>query len=155
MSRFNTLADELNNDPLGRGYAGMTDAQAAADINSVYRDVNYPVSPADLELAIRESLKWTQYRERSELQTTPGTYDNPNMREFMDVFFTTTSAQGGTIDLQSPYMAGLIDRMEAEGSMGAVAAQELREYGIQTVSRGTELEIGTVTEGDVSYSRTL
>lgn len=27
------LADELANDPLGRGYASMTDAQAAADLN--------------------------------------------------------------------------------------------------------------------------
>lgn len=30
------LADELNNDPLGRGYAGMTDAQAVIDINTAY-----------------------------------------------------------------------------------------------------------------------
>ena len=160
MSRWDILADELNTDPLGRGYAGMNDAQAAADINTEYRQVNYPVSVAGLELAIRESLKWTQYQERAELQTVAGTYDNPAMKEFMDIFFTTSLATGGAgsagqIDMQSPYMSGLINRMEAEGSMGAVAAQELREYGIQTVSRGTELEIGTVTEGDVQYARTL
>ncbi|MDJ0792466.1 MAG: hypothetical protein QNJ71_11270 [Acidimicrobiia bacterium] len=133
----------------------MNDAQAAADINTEYRTVHYPVSLAELELAIRESLKWSQYQERAELQTVPGTYDNPSMKEFMDIFFTTTSVQGGQIDTQSPYMSGLINRMEAEGSMGAVAAQELRDYGNQVVSRGTELEIGTVTEGDVQYARTL
>lgn len=36
------LKDELANDPLGRGYAGMTDAIAAADLNTAYRD-----GPAD------------------------------------------------------------------------------------------------------------
>ena len=34
---YQTLADELTNDPLGRGYAGMTDAAAAADLNTEYR----------------------------------------------------------------------------------------------------------------------
>jgi len=33
------LSDELTNDPLTRGYAGMTDAQAAADLNTAYRNV--------------------------------------------------------------------------------------------------------------------
>ena len=153
MSRFTILADELNNDPLGRGYAGMNDAAAAADINSVYRDVNYPVDVDQLNLAIRESLKWTQYRERADLQTVEGTYDNQAMREFMDIFLTVSTAT--PIDLQSAYMTYVINAMESEGSMGPAAAQELREYGIQTVSRGTELEIGTVTEGDVQYARTL
>jgi len=31
------LKNELTNDPLGRGYAGMTDAQAADNLNTVYR----------------------------------------------------------------------------------------------------------------------
>ena len=155
MSRFQILADELNNDPLGRGYAGLTDAMAAADVNSVYRTVHYPVTLAELELEIRTSLKWTQYQERANQQNVPGTYDFASMKEFMDLFFTTTSAQGGQVDTQDPYMSGLIDRMEAEGSMGAVAAQALREYGDFLVSRGVELEIGTVTEGDVTYARSL
>lgn len=31
------LAAELANDPLGRGYAGMTDQEAADDLNTLYR----------------------------------------------------------------------------------------------------------------------
>lgn len=31
------LANELAADPLGRGYAGMTDEEAAADLNTAYR----------------------------------------------------------------------------------------------------------------------
>lgn len=32
------LADELSNDPIARGYSGMTDQEAADDLNTVYRD---------------------------------------------------------------------------------------------------------------------
>lgn len=42
MPNFALLADELTVDPLSRGYAGMTDAEAQADISSFYRD-----GPAD------------------------------------------------------------------------------------------------------------
>lgn len=32
------LKAELTDDPLGRGYSGMSDADAAADLNTVYRE---------------------------------------------------------------------------------------------------------------------
>ncbi len=34
------LKTELDNDPLGRGYSGMTDEEAAADLNTSYRSRN-------------------------------------------------------------------------------------------------------------------
>jgi len=34
------LKAELTNDPLGRGYAGMTDAECAEDLNTAYRQLN-------------------------------------------------------------------------------------------------------------------
>jgi len=36
---MSTLRDELLNDPLGRGYAGMTDEQAATSLNTADRTV--------------------------------------------------------------------------------------------------------------------
>jgi len=42
------LGDELTNDPLGRGYAGMTDKEAVADINSIYRDNWIPISSSQI-----------------------------------------------------------------------------------------------------------
>ena len=35
-----TLKDELASDPLGRGYSGMTDEEAADDLNTSYRTRN-------------------------------------------------------------------------------------------------------------------
>ena len=37
---MNLLSDELTNDPLTRGYAGMSDAAVAASLNTVNRTVN-------------------------------------------------------------------------------------------------------------------
>ena len=150
---YNVLNTELTTDPLTRGYAGMTDQQAADDINTVYRLVNYPVFTDGLNAAIRESLKWTSYREKSETQTIENVYDFPAMREFMDLFFSTSENQA--LDLQNSYFTWLIDSMVSEGSMGAGAADALRTFGEQTVSRGTELGLGTVAEGDVQQARAL
>lgn len=139
----------------------MSDAMAADDINTEYRDVNFPVGVATLEFAVRESLKWGEFTERKEAkEEATDTLANPNMREFMDIFFTTSSVGGagtglGGIDLQGPYVSGLLDRMVAEGSMGPAVAEAIRNFGVRTVSRGAELEIGTVSEGDVQYSRSL
>jgi len=37
FNRRQILYNELINDPLGRGYSGMTDQEAADDLNTVYR----------------------------------------------------------------------------------------------------------------------
>jgi len=147
------LSDELTNDPLARGYAGMTDEEATTDLNTEYRDVNYPILIDAVNYAIRENGKWTQYREASELQTVSGTYDNQSMREFMDMFTGFTSLP--EIDMQGVYMDGLIDDMVTEGSMGAGVAAALKAFGVQTVSRGVELGLGRIRVGDVEYARTL
>ena len=150
---YQVLSDELTNDPLGRGYSAMDDTAAAADLNTVYRDVNYPVLLDLVNLAIREVGKWTEFREKAEIQTVAHIYDNPNMREFMDMFTSFTSLP--SVDMHETYMNNLIDDMVGEGSMGSGAATAIKALGIQTVSRGTELEIGDVRVGDVEYARTI
>lgn len=40
MPDYKILRDEIQNDPLGRGYSGMTDAEVADDLNTQYRTRN-------------------------------------------------------------------------------------------------------------------
>ena len=40
-AQLQILKDEIENDPLTRGYSGMTDAQIADDLNSEYRERNF------------------------------------------------------------------------------------------------------------------
>ena len=148
-----TLSDELANDPLVRGYAGMTDVQATDDLNTEYRDVNYPILLDAVNYAIRENGRWTDFSERAELQTVVGTYDNQSMKEFMDMFSGFTSLP--EVDMQAAYMDGLIDAMVAEGSMGGAVATALKAFGVRTVSRAVELELGVLRVGDIEYARSL
>ena len=147
------LSDELVNDPLVRGYAGMTDVQATDDLNTEYRDVNYPILLDAVNYAIRENGRWTEYREKSELQTVAGTYDNQSMKEFMDMFTGFTSLP--EIDMQATYMDALIDDMVTEGSMGAGVAAALKAFGVKTVSRAVELELGVLRVGDIEFARAV
>jgi len=148
------LKAELTDDPLARGYSGMTDEQAAADLNdSEYRTVNYPVELDGLNLAIREAGKWTPFKEKAILQTVEGTYDNQSMAEFMDLFPSLTGAN--QIDLQSTYISGLLTDCVTEGSMGSAVATAISNYGEKVVSRSTELEFGAVRTSDVTYARAI
>ena len=150
---YQVLSSELTNDPLGRGYSSMDDSAAADDLNTDYREVNYKILIDDVNYAIREVGKWSDFREEADLQTEPNVYNNPKMREFMDIFTTFTSLP--QIDMESEYVVNLIDDMVGEGSMGSGAAAALKTLGIQIVSRGVELELGTVKASDVKYARTL
>lgn len=149
---YQALSAELSGDPLTRGYSGMTDEQAAADLNTEYRDVNYPILLDAVNYAIRENGRWTEFREKADLQTVAGTYDNQSMREFMDMFTGFTSLP--EVDMQAAYMDGLIDDMVTEGSMGSGVAAALKAFGIQTVSRAVEIDLGFVSVGDVEHART-
>ena len=150
---YQLLNTELTTDPLGRGYSGMSDEAASIDLNTEYRDVNYPILLDAVNYAIRENGKWTDFREKADLQTVLGTYDNQSMREFMDMFTGFTSLP--EVDMQAAYMDGLIDAMVLEGSMGAGVATALKAFGEQTVSRAFELELGEVRVGDVQVARSL
>ena len=150
---YQLLNTELTTDPLGRGYSGMSDEAARIDLNTEYRDRNFPILLDAVNYAIRENGKWTEFRELAELQTVSGTYDNQSMREFMDMFTGFTSLP--EVDMQATYMDGLIDAMVTEGSMGIGVANALKAFGVQTVSRAVELFDTDVIIGDIQNARAL
>lgn len=70
MTDLVALAAELTNDPLARGYLGMTDAQAAADLNTAYR--NKPVQFSDvLEYLVTTRAHTNQGQDTAANNTTP------------------------------------------------------------------------------------
>ena len=134
---YQTLHDELINDPLGRGYSGMTDSEAADDLNTVYRTITLErLDPADVYEAI-DQADWTGLTtsEQSEITdilhigTVNGLLATPGSRartRFVAIF-------GG----QSQTITNLLDIMTRD------------------ISRGQELGIGYVKAGDVQKARAL
>ncbi len=59
------LADELTNDPLARGYAGMTDSQARDDVNTAYRDAPAAVRVDQVRQYLTTQISGTAANQRS------------------------------------------------------------------------------------------
>lgn len=127
-----TLKAEITNDPLGRGYAGMTDAQVAADLNTVNRDNWVPLSSSQIFESIdaAEFVALTPAQQArvdrilglgSGIQTTPGSQARS---ELIAVF-------GG----------------------GSTTITTLASIANQQISRAQELGLGVVREGHVTEAR--
>src|SRR5689334_12584613 len=58
VGQIKILTDEFTNDPLHRGYASMTDATAAADLNTAYRTMTVDMQVPDLRQYIFVNGIW-------------------------------------------------------------------------------------------------
>jgi hypothetical protein len=144
--------NELDTDPLARGYAGMTDQQATESGNTADRPATQAIPVSEWESAIRHAGKWTQFKERSDLQTTPGIYDNPEMFEIMSTFNARTDA----VDLRGDsYWSDLLDAAVAAGDLGAGAAEQMKALCDTMISRATELGLPVITTQDTIDARAL
>jgi len=131
------LYDELTEDPLTRGYAALSDAQAAADLNTVYRtrqlerldgaDV-YDVMDQTEWLALT-TVQQEEIRDIMHIGTTAGHLVTPGARaraRFITIF-------GG----------------------GSATITALLASITEDISRGVELGLGHVKPGHVTKARAL
>lgn len=127
---YQTLNTELTTDPLGRGYAGMTDEQAAADLNTVYRTRD------------RAILTGAQIWE----QTQPSEYN------------ALTDAQKNQwigfcgISVHDPFGPSAQFVLDLFGG-GSTTVANLQTARVENISRGAELGLGVITEGAVHSAR--
>ena len=132
MADINKIKSEIDADPLGRGYAGMTDAQVADSGNVADREVN------KTSLSATEVLNTVVVAEYNALTT-----DNKTL-------FWNVLAIG---DL-NPFgiEAALLTSIFGSGSETIIALAAKRKH---LVTRWAELGVGTVYEGTISQARAL
>ena len=130
---YNTLKTELDTDPLTRGYAGMTDEQAATDLNTVYRTQPRGSMNGDEIFAATDNAEFvglTDHKQQLWVSFTSkdiiNAYDQTNI-DFLDYIF-------------------------GAGSTTKTTLAALRE---EDVSRGVELGLGNIKVGDVQFARSL
>lgn len=133
---FIILRDELVNDPLARGYSGMTDQQAAVDLNTEYRDLWIEVTSAQIYEAVDDG----EFAGKTSAEQT----------EVRDIW-----GLGGAI-ATAP---GAKARTKLIAIFGGASATitNLQTIAKQSQSRSQELALGRsrVTESDVNHARTL
>jgi hypothetical protein len=124
------LKNELLTDPLARGYSGMTDQQAADDLNTVYRTRN------------RTSMTGREFK---------------NQWDATEFSVLSESQQSLLYSLASrddldPFG---IDATTVQGIFpgGGTTITALAAYRVEDISRGEELGIGTVSAANVDSAR--
>jgi len=128
-----TLKNELTDDPLGRGYAGMTDQQAATDLNTAYCEVT------------RERVETWEVIEATVASEWAALTANEKER------YSTFIAAG----VLNPSGANTKSAFAAMFGAGTQTRANLLALSVETISRADELEIGFVTAERVASARAM
>lgn len=149
---LNTLTTELRDDPLGRGYAGMTPAEIkargdVADRTRVYTrfasyrtlaavldDVEYGTVKAVLAAVAEASQR---VADMIAMLAMPG----------------DDWGNGGGVDFGCDSVREMLDQLVAAGHLSAELATKLKALAERTISRWEELGLSRVREGDVEKAQ--
>ena len=134
MTRIDDIKVELDTDSLVRGYAGMTDEQATADLNTVYRTKVKPsVSGADA-FQVTDSGEFDALTDAARSE------------------WLSLCAIDSVDPANGTPAAGTATRLFGGGSATVIA---LNAFRTDDVSRAVELGFGPVIIGDIQNARAL
>jgi hypothetical protein len=138
LIRIQAIKDELDTDPLGRGYSGMTAVQAADNMN----DVDSPNTRTRVKSSVSGAGAF-QVTDSTEFDAlTEG-----ERAEWLSLCaITDVDPANGTPAV------GVATRLFGGGSNTVIALNAFRD---EIVSRGQELGFGTVVSGDIENARAL
>jgi hypothetical protein len=144
------LTAELTNDPLGRGYAGMTDAEAVADLNTHYRRGDVPSIEVVKYLLMQPQQPWALMVD-AQLQETDA--DKRRLAistvETLRVFDAITMGDPVIYAVIDATLAGLV----AAGYLTADQKVDILAMGENLTTRAQELNLPRFNAGSVEYAR--
>ena len=144
---YSKLADELTNDPLGRGYSGMSDEEAANDLMSEYRTLYSPITMGNI-------IRWAaRYDAIHSLETAVTSGDADKRRLARAALAMIESPQVDTLDIGDVEISGMFDELVTLGVFTSAEQDDLVACGTSTISRATEGGLGRVKPGYVGKAR--
>lgn len=145
---YRKLKDELVNDPLARGYSGMTDQEAADSLNTPDRIVT-----CECRATIRSLMADLGPTEADDIITAleaAATNNNITARALK----LLSPAEGG-IDLGHASTRAQIDGLVTAGVLTSVQGTALKGLAEKTVSRAEELGLPVISAQMVNNARTM
>ena len=138
------LRDELQSDPLGRGYADMTDQEAADDLLTEYIEKYRRVPMSELH-------DWASAKRIYKKFVDNGLEDGSLHKELK----TLIQGKQEDVNLQSTDVgvSGLISDMVSAGVITQDETQELQSKGTYYISRAKELGYSTISTAWVTRCR--
>lgn len=134
-----TLYNELHNDPLGWGYAGMTNAQRYAKLTDTTTGRTLPRSDV-MPSEIRKAIRWNDIPNGSQAA-------NVKQRDVLGWFLTSPDP----VDMGDATERNLLLNCFPDPS---TSRTEILKLATRTVSRAEELGIGYLDEGMVERAWT-
>lgn len=145
---FTVLKDEITNDPLGRGYTGMSNVAVVVDLNTVYR-------PKLGSLTMSQVREWAGVNARgfnimSGISNTALSDQQRNVCYIADKFIGTDA---GELDPANNLHVGMIQELVAAGIITSADKNALVTKATINISRATELGLDRVRVGHVQDVR--
>ena len=147
---YDILIAELRDDPLGRGYAEMTDEAAAAKLNAV--DVTVPYSR---RVTIRDMLADLGATETAETLKALHAADDPNGLLSLAIEMLGEYGDGGGLDIGHPNTRATIDQLEAAGVLTADQAAAIKGLAEHAISRAEQLDLPPLDPAHIGSARKL
>lgn len=150
------LKDELDNDPLTRGYSGMGDEAAANSLNTSDRSCMEPISSAELLAwsgngAVDGSVLCRYER----IQEAAAANSANSVRGAAISALGMIERDGTSLDLNKADRMAMLDALVAGGVLTAAEKTALLAMAATTCSRAAELGLGFVTPSLVADARRL
>jgi hypothetical protein len=152
-----TLRDELNNDTLARGYAGMTDEQAAASINTKNRPSMLTLDAGALNAWAAGSGRYRKLETAMEGTAPSGISDAT--RSMARAAWRMVDRDSTQFDPNDAEQEGLVDALVAAGVLSAADKTALWARAAELISRADELRRAgaripmPVRTGDITAAR--
>ena len=142
------LRTELTTDPLGLGYAGMTDQQCLNSLLTKTRTRQRTLTTTDLLEWSGTSLRFDKIKVASN-----GSTQNA-ARNLSGIMFVLLNAPGVNLDMNRSASLALVDGLVNQGVLVAADKTALVAAATESINRFAELGIPEYQLGDITRART-
>jgi len=147
---YDTLCSELADDPLGRGYASMTDAAAASSLNLA--DIAVPCRRL---VTVRTLLAELGSSETAAIVQALEAADDPDGGIALAISMLKEYSQGGGLDIGHPNTRTSLDGLVAAEVLTQDQAAALKALAERQLSRAEQLGLPAVDQAHVTSARRI
>ena len=156
MDYYTVLVPEVRDDPLGRGYSGMTDAEAAADLNTpsqtvvVSRRCDERVIIAEFEPSATAA---DAFLDKLQLVAEDAGFAAHGLVAKVLKWLNVPVESGGGFDFGHPRTQAIAPALVGQQGITEAEVAALLALANETQSRAQQLGLGTVSSGHVKSAR--
>ena len=148
MNKFQILKDEIDNDPLGRGYAGTSDQDIANSLNSKDHDNLVALSSTELRIWAAESARAFNIREA----ISDGTKVD-QVRNLSLILDKLLGTDDGVLDPSIAAHVAMINQLVLAGVLADSDRTALVAAATQLISRAKQLGLPLAKVGHIQIAR--